>query len=209
MQNEEIVKKAIKDLQNSMKTNPKFYKAYLGKNYFDVNFIVENMVNKLNAFKSDFNTVREMSICNNFRKIYKHYPTGKYFGELGMEHVYQKNYDLYSSKNSKNFATFLNSSNKSPVKGKVLSIEYAYEDSFYMNVNYDNRSTQIPTVINDKLLSNYDKSDITLFKLNGENSPLNNTKHFIDDSSKGFTTEYFQYIISIKNSKATEPLGNI
>lgn len=56
------------------------------------------------------------------------------------------------------------------------------------------------------------QSDFGLFRLIGENSPYEKklimplSEMFIGPADKGVTTDYFQYIVLIKNSKATEPL---
>lgn len=194
-------------LKNNMKTNTSIYNKYFRSNYFDFSIIIDNIINAISAYTApalDFNKVREPCIYNNFKRIYNHISGGKYFGEFGMEHVYQKTID-----NQSKFATFLNG-NDSPVKNKVLSIAYDYENC--LNLKTDDKTNsyvQIETnsdITNNDLLNKYSKSDLTLFKLNGIHSPFNNKLYFVKKTSGGYTTDYFQYIILLKNSKAATPL---
>ena len=65
-------------------------------------------------------------------------------------------------------------------------------------------------IINDiNILDKYSKTNITLFKLNRANSPFNNKTYFVKGPNGGCTTDYFEYIILIKNSKGTVPLEKL
>ncbi len=211
--NNEASIKAIENLQSDIKAKPSIYNSYLGIKYFDFTMVVDNMVNSINAYASNernFSTIREPAIYSNFIRIYSHFPSGKYFGEFGMEHVYQRSYDSYPNNNMKNFAMYLNSS-ESPVKGKVLSIAYGYENCEYMNPqnNYAECKADDSQIKDLNTLNGYSKSDITVFKLDGDSSPFNSKTNIVSGSNGGFTTDYFKYIILIKNSKGATPLGKL
>ena len=60
--------------------------------------MLDNIVNYINSYASNganFADIREAAIYNNFRRIYSYLPIGKYFGEFGMEHVYQRTCSSY------------------------------------------------------------------------------------------------------------------
>lgn len=100
------------------------------------------------------------------------------------------------------------------MKGKILSVIYVYKDCKEM-MNKDYREIDLTTCnYNEKLISLFLKTDITLFKLNGKNSPFEQSLFlFLSEKfcgskpSEGVTTDYFQYVVFIKNSKATTPLN--
>lgn len=199
--------KAINNLQNDIKVNSNTYSEYLGNNYFDFNMIVDNIVNSINACASNranFDEIRESSIYSNFKRIYLHLPVEKYFGQFGMEHVYQRTCSSYM-KNKTRFAMYLNC-NDSPVRGKVLSIAYGYENCFFMNCQNNYFESKCDSIIKDiGTIDKYSKTYITIFKLDGDNSPFNRTALFVEVPNGGCTTDYFQYIILIKNAKGTRP----
>lgn len=211
LKNEDTIIKTIKNLQSDMVANPGIYNTYLGSKYFDFSIVVDNIVNSINAYASkgaNLEDIREPSMYSNFKRIYSHFPIGKYFGEFGMEHVYQKNGGSYL-RNQPTFAMYLNSSD-SPVKGKVISIAYGYENCTFMNWLQNNVESKAESVINNiDLLDIYSKTETTVFKLNGDSSPFSSKTYFVKGSNEGSTTDYFQYIILIKNSKGTIPLGKL
>lgn len=198
--------KAVKNLQSDMNVNSSLYSEYLGNNYFDFSIVVDNIVNSKNAYAlngKNFDEIREPCIYNNFKRIYSHMPAGKYFGEFGMEHVYQKTCNSYMG-DEKRFAMYLNGSD-SPVKGKVLSIAYGYENCFYTDCMHNYIQSKADSVIGDlNIIDKYGRTDAAVFKLNGDNSPFNKKVYFVQGPHGGCTTDYFQYVILIKNSKGTK-----
>ncbi|MDD3225616.1 MAG: hypothetical protein PHX70_13125 [Clostridium sp.] len=200
------------NLSNDMKSKPYIYKSYLGNHYFDFNIVVDNMINSINAYSNNgenFDKVREPDIYSNFKRLYAHSPAEKYFGEFGGEHIYQS----HSTDYVKDFAMYLKDKD-SPIKGKVISIAYGYKNCYFMDMNPNHTHTYIQVkaespITNMLQLDKHSATDVTLFKLNGANSPFNNEKYFIKNPKGGHTTDYFQYIILIKNSKGTTPLGTL
>lgn len=209
------MKKSISEFQNDIKKNENIYKKYLGNKYFDFNFIVNNIVNSINSYSSvdpnsydsNYNKMeeyREISMYNNFKTLYEYLPKNRYFGQLGQEHVYQKEVNS-QNKIYNNFAIYLNNKS-SPVKGKVLSVAYVYKNCYYMSQEQPYSMKKLQYQIDgkdDKFISKYAESDVTVFKLDsGWYSPFNKKLIFSKNTKiKGVTTDYFKYILLIKNSK--------
>lgn len=209
--NTNAVIKAAENLQNNIKADSGDYEKYLGDKYFDFSIVLDNIVNSINAHASNnanFESIREPAIYSNFKRIYSYLPKGKYFGELGLEHVLQNTCDSYLGVKTR-FAMYLNSSD-SPVKGKVLSIAYAYQDCKMMTWEKTYGEGYADSGLNDiDILKNISKSDITLFKLNGAGSPFSRKIYFVEtEKSDRADTDYFKYIILVKNSKAAIPYEN-
>lgn len=201
------LKNDILKLQKDMKKSKNCYQEYLGNDYFDFNFIVNNMVNAFDAYSNynseKFEEIREKSMYNNFKTLYAGLPKGKYFGEFGGAHIYQNSFkDGTYGQADKRLAMYLNDTG-SPVKGKVLSIEYYYKNSKYMSQKYPYSAQKVNYLINDEDISKYLKSDINIFKLDGDKSPFSKSLYFMKYKGlNGVTTDYFKYIVVIKNSPA-------
>jgi uncharacterized iron-regulated protein len=200
-----VRKKAIDELKNDFEVNSKVYKEYLGDKYFDFTIILDTLVNLVNSSKENYNVIREECMYNNFKKIYSHFPKGKYFGQFGLEHVYQSSCSSYIGKEER-FAMRLNRKD-SLVKNRVLSMEYVYKDCFrmakernYIEVRSESQVTDID------ILNKYAKTDVTIFNLKGKKTPFGNELHYVENPIEGHTLDYFQYIIFVKNSRGTIPL---
>lgn len=195
--------KAFQNLHKNMEANPAAYEKYLGNRYFDFRLIADNFGEILNLNSAgviDYKEVEESSLYNNFKKIHYNLPKGKYFGQFEMEHIYQNKFACMED--TKSFAMNLNGSD-SPVGCRVLSIAYAYQNCKALTDQIDNREADVETEFTDlNLLQNISKSDITLFKLNGDKSPFSTKSYFVTSIDNMPDTDYFKYIILIKNSKA-------
>jgi hypothetical protein len=203
---ENELKEILELLNKNIENNKDVYKKYLKNNFFYFDMVVNNMNNCVNAYKSDFDVVREKSIYSNFKKAYEHYPKGKYFGQFGMEHIYQRVCYSYLGEKDR-FAMYLNKDD-SPVKNKVLSIVYAYKDCYWTNPKQSYEEMANTCDIEDiSLIDKYASTEITLFKLNGKKSPFDEKIYFVKNPIAGVTTEYFQYLLLIKNSRGTTSLG--
>lgn len=206
VQNLEIddVKKILESLRADIENNKNTYIQYLGINYFDFTYIIDNILNTIHgvADESKEFEIREQYMFENFVKIYNHFPKGKYFGQFGLEHVLQGEYESYIGKFER-FAKRLSNSNGSPVKDKVTSIAYEYKDCYRMEGN-----RELPAECNfydTDILDKYAKEELSIFKLDGKHSPFKNRLVFIKGTDTGTTTDYFQYIILIKNSRGATP----
>lgn len=197
------------EISKDIEKNSELYKKHLGDKYFDFEMVSENLKYSLETKmgkNGNPNEARDGNMYRNFNKYYNHLPKGKYFGQFGMNHAFQQ-----SIGNEKYFATELNQNNDSPVKGKVLTIAYLYnsEDPF---LNSRGCSQEFLDMANPFI-----KSDITLFKLTGKESPYEekfyesllpvNVAKLVKDSNGTYksTTEFYQYVMVIKNPKQTYP----
>lgn len=206
---EEDLKNIAMDIQRDIEENEESYRNYLGGDFFDFSIVVDNVINRYSAYEDDskFNQIREESIYSNFTRVYDYYPKSKYYGQWGMEHVYQKTCDSYMGEQDR-IAMYIN--NSESLKGKVLSIAYGYEDCYYANNQAGYKKDKVKSSFKDqKYLSKYTKTDITILKLNGDNSPFSSNIYFVDKPLGGVTTDYFQYFVLIKDSDGTAPYGEI
>lgn len=212
---ENDVKDYASKLKNDIEINKNLYKESLGEDFFDFTMICDNIIKSFEVYSyiqnndaEGFNRIRDKLMYENFIRIYSYLPKGKYYGQMGLNHVYQK-----KQINVQWFASLLNNES-SPIKDKLLSIVYLYKDSYRMkNINYENASLT-SYVDPSKTLENFIESDLTLFKLNGDNSPFNKSLMWFiggDDvgprPNEGVTTDYFQYVVFIKNAKPTTPFN--
>lgn len=159
--------KAIENLQEDMKLKANVYSSSFGDKYFDFSIVVDNLVNSINAYDSNsakFSQIREPSMYSNFKRICEYLPKGKYLGEFGTEHVYQRHCGIQLG-NLRRFAMHLNSKD-SPVKGKVLSIAYGYENCSYMNCLKIYCESKADPIIKDvNILDNYAKTNTTILNI--------------------------------------------
>ncbi|WP_435791508.1 hypothetical protein [Clostridium sp.] len=211
-QNADIYVELSNKLDESIKSNPTLYKEFFGENLFGFELVNENIIAQVKAYKAgdmSFNQIRDDKIYDNFKKIYHHIPKGKFYGQWGLNHVFQK-----AQGNVDWLASLMNNSD-SPVKGKVLSIVYLYDNCDVMTRGNYSTAKLTSYGSNDNILEPFSKEDITLFKLTGEQSPFHQELIWpfninISDGiipTEGVTTDYFQYMILIKSAKATTPLN--
>lgn len=197
----------LKLLQKDMEENAGEYKEYLGDRYFDFCMVIDNIVVHVSAEKYSYVEIREKNIYDNFKRIYDIYQDGKFFGQFGYGHVYQENI-IDSLYNSGRFGMYLNKDD-SPVKDKALSISYGYKDCYnnYHCLSSENHRQEITSanINNVDIIDKYLDSDITVFKLNGKKSPFKDELYFVQKTDRGTTTDYFQYLIIMKDSPALTP----
>jgi len=196
------------ELQDSIKANYGVYQNYLGDKFFEFELVVENTLYGIDFhygnYKDDVK-FREKVIYDNFKKQYEQLGEGAFYGQFGGYHVVQQD---------DHFAGYLNNSADSPVKGKVLSIRYLYQESAF-SVPQGDGTYKV------EHLTNYDwshdefdifpKYGYTLFKLTGSDSPFAQDLIWFETKGKppdGVTTDYYQYFVLIRNSPAQTPLGS-
>ncbi len=184
--------------------NKNLYKNSLKKYYYKFKHVNNNLLNALEVYSgNNFNGVRDKKMHENFLEIYDCLPKGKYFGQLGLSHIFQKSFP--------NIAWFASSLDKegSQFKGKILSVAYAYQNCRYLypttRRNYvSSIDTLEPSIAEFK---HFIDSDYTLFKLNGCGSPFNRELIWpLEHKSPvdGVTTDYFQYLVVARDSEAME-----
>lgn len=199
-----------KKLDQSIKSNRKMYEEYFGEKLFDFELVNENIIAQVKAYKDDnaFNQIRDERMYENFKKIYPHIQKGKFYGQWGLNHAFQR-----EQMNTSWLASRMNGSD-SPVKGKVLSIVYLYKNCKYRTAHEYKLQNITTSKSLEDVFSPLADNDITIFKLTGNNSPFEKQIYWPYSQSftgtiptEGKTTDYFQFLILIKNSDSTTPLG--
>ncbi len=183
-------------------------KKLLGEDYFVFKTIVENLKNTIDVLKGEYGSElqgRDIIMYENFIKFHNNLEDGKYFGQFGLDHVFQEDIG-----NQKYFASLLNKEMNSPFQDKVVSIACMLND-------VENRSNTSQYM--RELISSSIKSDITLFKLIGEESPFEDApyKDFLPIKTLERVTgnyeinkplsNYFQYMIFIRNPSYSTPVS--
>ncbi len=188
------------------------YETYLPADSYDVfHSVAQNLVRKFQYDQLqginewEMNRRREAAMFDNFLFFDEYYPGNdkKYFGQMMASHVFQSQVD-----NLTWFAGYLTADGSS-YHGKVHSTVFLYRDCTALTIKngeyatgeYGNYS------FSEEVFNKYADTDITMFRLNGENSPFSEEIQGYGIFN-GRTTDYCQYIILVKNSEAETELGN-
>jgi hypothetical protein len=187
----------VKGIVKEINTKEKEYRKVLGeKDFEEFAFIVNGMDETFRAYSDQetFYVEREKNIYKNFKTLYTLLPKGKYFGQWGSFHIYQK-----KTNDETNLGTYINQDD-SPVKDKVLSINYVYDSN-------DPRFSLDKNVENLKILRGVKENDkFTLFKVESEEQE-NLLANFKSNIYKDSIGDYFQYAILIKNPEKVKNLN--
>lgn len=189
------VKKFCQNLLQKLSDGPRDYGLKL---------VLENLLARFKAYGGpNFNDARDKQMYQNFQTIYKQLPPGKYFGQLGLSHVFLKKTPSINW-----FASLLNNNG---FQDKVLSVAYVYDNCKYLYPTTLKDYEADITTLNKEAghFRDFSESETILFKLNGENSPFNKEMHWPLEHrapSGGVTTNYFQYLVLIKKAPAATPL---
>ncbi|MFW5649644.1 MAG: hypothetical protein ACOCG5_11195 [Candidatus Alkaliphilus sp. MAG34] len=196
-----------KRIRGELVQNENLYRDLLGEYYYKFEHVNNNLMNRLEVYTgNNFNGVRDIKAYENFLYITAGLPEDKYFGQLGLSHIFQKSFPQ--------IAWFGSSLNKegSQFRGKILSVAYAYQNCRYLypttRRNYESSIDTLEPSIEE--FSQFIDSDYTLFKLNGEDSPFSRELIWpLEHKSPvgGVTTDYFQYLVVARDSKAREGLN--
>ncbi|WP_061996288.1 erythromycin esterase family protein [Clostridium sp. ATCC 25772] len=200
------------ELQNNIEKNENIYKEYLGENFTGFNLVNLNVLNSVEAYKHedyvDWNNTRDNMIYKNFQILQKELPKGKYYGQWGLNHTFQS-----KEKDIMWFAAYLNSDD-SIFKDKILTVIYNYDDCDMMGITdtmeYTTNELNImyPQI---KETNNLLEGNLNIYKLTSENSPFSETPMyytFNGEEIEANMLDFFQYIVCIRNSKATQPLND-
>ncbi|WP_346889585.1 hypothetical protein [Clostridium sp. UBA1056] len=201
------------ELQKDIEKNANIYKEYLGENFTGFNLVNLNVLNQIEAYKHqedqvDWNNTRDKMIYENFQTLQKELPKGKYYGQWGLDHTFQS-----KEKDKMMFAAYLNSDD-SIFKDKILTVIYNYDNCEQMNRSGNGRYTTYKfAVVYPQIKETNDllESNLNIYKLTGENSPFSETPMyytFNGEEIEASMLDFFQYIVCIRNSKATEPLND-
>lgn len=176
-----------KKIAVGIEENENSFKEYLGDNFFDFSFTINNM-----SVSRPGLSQREPYLKNNFTTLYERLPKGKYFGQLGNAHIMQ--HGEISKSDPVSLANFLNNEYEE-TKNKVISISLALNNSYVLNQNY-----VVEGPINNLPASFFPEDGLTkLVKLNYENSPFSKYKLLVKEAP---TTEYYEYLLLISDSPA-------
>ncbi len=200
----EEVEYFYKKINEELSQNEDLYKSLLGEYYYKFKHVNDNLLNMFKVYTgTNFNGIRDVKMYENFLSLSACLPKGKYFGQLGLSHIFQRAFP--------NISWLGSSLNKegSRFKGKVLSIAYAYQNCRYLypttRRNYASSIDTLEPTIEE--FKHFIDSDYALFKLNGADSPFD--KELIwplehKAPKGGVTTDYFQYLVVAKDSEAME-----
>lgn len=198
-----------KKLKKDMEVQTEVYKEYLGEDYFGFKLVNDNILYTKEAYsakENNFNKIRDKRIYENFEKVHDNLPKGKYYGQWGVNHIFQR-----EQGDIKWVGAAMNEKG-SRLEDKILSIVYMYEDCKQMSRTDNNKYT-----INDfnsnnsSIFDSFIEKNYTLFKLKGENSPFSKKLIWLTpdgNPTAGVTTDYYQYVVVIKDSQATEPIND-
>lgn len=199
----------IVSYEKIVSSNEKDLEECFGEDYEDLKYIMQNLKEGLkisdNSPKEpDFLKFDENTMISNFSKIYKK-NSGKYFGIFGNEQVYGRK-EGTNKFLDKSFAANINN-RKSKFYGKTLIISTIYKNSSKLLYKKTFNDTPLNNTLKDaEILFNASKSNIALYKLNSFLSPFNMETRLVNSPEGGKTTDYFQYVLAIKNSDAVTPL---
>lgn len=188
-----------------LNSNKVVYQEILGDHYLSCQLVVQNLLNRYQVYEgNNFNHIRDGIMYKNFREIYAGLPKDKYFGQLGLSHIFQQSFPYVDW-----FAALLE---KDPgFQGKILSIAYVYKDCKYLYPTQRRAYTSSIDTLDPAIEAFQDllQGPFTIFKLNGPESP------FAQDllwpighkfPKKGVTTDYFHYLLVIKGSSQARPI---
>ncbi|MBU3204890.1 erythromycin esterase family protein [Clostridium algidicarnis] len=201
------------ELQKDMKDKGNVYKEYLEENFTAFNLVNLNVLNKVDAYNHnkdqvDWNNTRDKMIYENFQTLQKELPKGKYYGQWGFNHTFQS-----KEKDIMWFATYLNSDD-SLFKDKILTVIYNYDNCEKIDISEGGRYvTHKFAVVYPQIKETNDllEGNFNIYKLTGENTPFSKTPMYYTSNGEELEAsmlEFFQYIVCIRNSKATDPLND-
>ncbi len=188
-----------------------WFRARLAAKAFDFEFIMENVLNLFEAREAqgerEWNRIRDRMMYENVLSIYGTLPEeSSIFGQWGLNHIFQ----------AKQFgvewlAARLDSDPLSPLQGRVVSIAYAYDDA--MQKSKQAGSTQpLTSYVPDPgyALCNA-RGPYTLYRLDAPGSPYAEELSWMLATPRpesGVTTDYFQYVLLVRDGTASQPLGD-
>lgn len=167
------------------------------KQKFEITYIFQNLIHSVDAFSQqenlDIHRKRDQYMYENFLVLYERLPKGNFFGQWGLNHVYQSPH-----LNVKWLAHLLNNGDDSPVRGKVLSMATYYKNCERIKWRSDEvEQLYNVTISDDSLGISLGNQGIHLFRLNASNSPFKDQLLWYGPHKPdtGVTTDYYEYII--------------
>jgi len=201
-----IVDNLIKDIE----VNEKTYIEMFGEDAEGFKYAVKSLRKLCETFiveRKDKYNLRDFYIYENFKELDAKLENPTYFGQLGGAHIYQERvFSNIISEYIDYFGCWLNRDEK--YKGKVLSLHYGY----YSDKGNIHSSESF---VEEDLFKDFleTESETIIFKLNSRKSPfkeraINPFTRFVFDYESNPTTNYYEYMILIKNSEYSKKLEN-
>ncbi|HAR85618.1 MAG TPA: hypothetical protein DCR69_07785 [Clostridium sp.] len=210
---DETFAQCSKELQKDIKEKESIYKEYLGEKFTSFNLVNLNVLNRIEAYNHkddhvDWDNTRDKMIYENFQILQKELPKGKYYGQWGLNHTFQS-----KEKDKMWFAAYLNSDD-SIFKHKLLTVIYNYNSCERMGKSGDGGyTTNELHVVYPQIKETNDllEGNLNIYKLTGKDSPFSETSMYYTYNGEELEAnmlDFFQYIVCVRDSKATEPLND-
>lgn len=197
----------VSALTTAYQEDPSLFTNIFAENLHHFEGILANLADTVAAnLSSDFYASREQLMYNNFLGTYQKDPQGKFFAHFTMEHIYQRQVKEGNLADSGRLGTLL-AQEGSPLQDKVVSIAAFYHNSefrFYYGM-YENYRVFNEFIIDPLPAIKTASGDITMYRLEGEDSPFTWDIYTVKNPTGGVTTDYYQYLLIIKNSEPTTP----
>lgn len=194
---------SLNELTEDIEVNESKYKNLFNDEFEGFKLVIKNLTDMTNSAlsgRTKYDSLRDRHIYENFKLIDSNIENAVYFGQWGNFHVLQDSfYSNIDLCNIDYFASLLNKDLK--YKGKILSINYGY----YFD---DNKYLYGYSSIDEYLFKDYlnSQSKATIFRLDNRTSPFKEksinifSTNAINYKNKP-TTNFFQYLILIRNSE--------
>jgi len=204
------VEEFAQNLKTAWEEDPDKFDRFLDENSEEILFVVNNILDAFELEKrSEMGVEKSYSFRNkiafqNFLILSEDLPEGKFFGQWGELHIFQ---DSFRNVNwlGKNLNT-----PPSPYAGQVLSIFLAYYESMQMPPYSPGESQEFDSsfLLKDlEKLADIAENELTLFSLVHSGSPFTDNLYFLDEqTASGVTTNFFQFLLLIKESPPVEPI---
>ncbi len=197
----------LSTLKTAYREDPALFENIFTDNLYHFEGTLANLTDTISAnLSSDFFTDREHILYKNFLSAYNKDPQGKFFGNLTMEHIYQRQVSEGHLGKADRLGTLLVQEG-SVLRDQVVSIAAFYHNSefrFYYG-RYDNYKVFNDFIIDPLPMLKTASSDFTVYKLEGEDSPFTWDPHTVINPTGGVTIDYYQYLMLIQNSQPTTP----
>ena len=187
-----------------------WFRTELAADAFDFEIIMKNVVNLFEAREAqgerEWNRIRDRMMYENVLSIYGTLPEeSSIFGQWGLNHIFQ----------AKQFgvdwlAARLDSDPRSPLQGRVVSIAYAYDDAMQKSKQAGNPQPLTSYVPDPGVALCNARGPYTLYRFDAPGSPYAEELSWMIATPRpesGFTTDYFQYLLLVRDGTASQPLG--
>lgn len=195
-----------RELLDHMEEHESTYREYFGEDYIGFKLVNKNILNAAAARpkRANFihwNNTRDEMIYENFLLLEDELVPGKYYGQWGSNHAYQS-----TESNIKWFAAYLNSE-ASPFADKVLSIAFLYDNCMTM-ARGDYKAEHLHTLPEPlKKANDLIGGNLNMYRLAGAPDPISTPQLYYITAAGKPVTDFYQYVVCIKESQATEPLN--